>query len=420
MLFDQENHIQTSNRHSKTNDHRGSDDNASSSPRSTSPCPLKKKRKGEKKRKNNDVRGVGMSLDQLLVQYPEPQRRTVRADLVTLLSAYPSLRPSRESYVNDDGSTENVVALNGTIAILFRGASYNIPVSIYLTPQYPTAAPLCFVRPTSNMVVKPGHPIVDSNGQCGRAPLLARWVAHSRAAAAGSLLLTLVASLAEVFGTDPPLYSVQSSLQRDMLYSSGITAVAVASPPPRLAASMPVPGMAQSLRERVRRKAATALGEIGAEIEATAARQAALESHAKSIAAYRATLEQTSARYAEAVQELEKQSAAIDAALEADAADKASSPSSSTSPSTPAVDELVAPSDAASAQFLTAIAEISALEDTMFALSRGVTTENSEVVLRLIRSLARDQFLAKVLARKILATYPVTWGAPPPPYPGPR
>jgi ESCRT-I complex subunit TSG101 len=285
--------------------------------------------------------------------------------------------------VNNDGSLSEVVALNGTVAIVFRGSSYNIPMSIYLQRDYPTTPPLCFVRPTSSMVVKPGHPVVDSNGQC-RTPLLARWTAHVRSAAPTGLLLSLVAALAESFGADPPLYSVQSQPQRDMLLSSDI---ALRYPPPphsppptlaaaRLATSAPLPGMAtvsraSELRERVKRKAVTALEVIYGEVEQLVVYQAQLEGRARALAAHKQALAMATARYTECAAAFDREAAELDAALQADQEQEQLG-------QRPHVDEILVPSDPASAQCLAAIVEIPALEDTMFVLSRGITSETVE------------------------------------------
>lgn len=134
----------------------------------------------------------------------------LRTDLAALLAQTPTLRPAREAYVNNDGSAADVVALNGTVPMRFHGCVYNIPVSIYLPPRYPGVAPTVFVRPASNMVVKPGHAVVDRSGECARLPYLLRW------AYPASSLAGLAAALSDAFGHDPPLYSVSSAEQRDV------------------------------------------------------------------------------------------------------------------------------------------------------------------------------------------------------------
>jgi hypothetical protein len=42
---------------------------------------------------------------------------------------------------------------------------YNIPVIIWLPERYPMHAPLVYVTPTPNMVIKQNHSCVDPSGQ---------------------------------------------------------------------------------------------------------------------------------------------------------------------------------------------------------------------------------------------------------------
>lgn len=59
-----------------------------------------------------------------------------------------------------------------------QGAKYNIPILIWLPERYPTQAPLVYVTPTSNMIVKIGHSFVDPSGLV-RSPYLSHWMPNS-------------------------------------------------------------------------------------------------------------------------------------------------------------------------------------------------------------------------------------------------
>ena len=61
----------------------------------------------------------------------------------------------------NDGRTLKAGVLAGTIPISFSGFKYNIPIETYITEAYPTSSPVLFVRPTSNMIIKPQHQYVD-------------------------------------------------------------------------------------------------------------------------------------------------------------------------------------------------------------------------------------------------------------------
>jgi ESCRT-I complex subunit TSG101 len=55
--------------------------------------------------------------------------------------------------------------VHGLLPIAYRRASYNIPIAVWLTHEYPTQPPLVYVVPTSDMLVKAGK-FVDVSGQC--------------------------------------------------------------------------------------------------------------------------------------------------------------------------------------------------------------------------------------------------------------
>lgn len=48
---------------------------------------------------------------------------------------------------------------------MLQGVKYNIPVAIWLTEQYPQQAPLTYVVPTPDMIIKPRHSFVDASGE---------------------------------------------------------------------------------------------------------------------------------------------------------------------------------------------------------------------------------------------------------------
>lgn len=41
---------------------------------------------------------------------------------------------------------------------------YNIPVAVWLPEQFPLAPPIVYVVPTPDMMIKPGHSVVDPSG----------------------------------------------------------------------------------------------------------------------------------------------------------------------------------------------------------------------------------------------------------------
>lgn len=64
----------------------------------------------------------------------------------------------------DDGRTQLLLCLHGLLPIVFRGASYNIPVALWIPREYPRDVPLVYVVPTQDMLVKSGRH-VDPSGR---------------------------------------------------------------------------------------------------------------------------------------------------------------------------------------------------------------------------------------------------------------
>jgi len=45
-----------------------------------------------------------------------------------------------------------------------QDVKYNIPVELWLPDRYPLEAPMLYVRPTPDMIIKPRHSFVDASG----------------------------------------------------------------------------------------------------------------------------------------------------------------------------------------------------------------------------------------------------------------
>lgn len=67
-----------------------------------------------------------------------------------------------------------LVNLAGTIPVSYKGSIYNIPICIWLIDTHPQNAPICYVKPTSDMSVKVSM-YVDQNGKI-YLPYLHDWV----------------------------------------------------------------------------------------------------------------------------------------------------------------------------------------------------------------------------------------------------
>ena len=128
------------------------------------------------------------------LRYTFPSR--VKADLQQVLKLYPSLNPIVAAVPGDPYGTQ-CVSLSGTIPISFRGATYNIPVQLWIVQTYPSTYPLAFVIPTPTMMIKPGHQHVDVSGRC-YFPYLSNWKKDF------SNLSGLIGEMIRAFSVDPP------------------------------------------------------------------------------------------------------------------------------------------------------------------------------------------------------------------------
>jgi ESCRT-I complex subunit TSG101 len=80
--------------------------------------------------------------------------------------------------VHNDGRSSTLLQLYGTVPIFYKARQYNIPVVIWLVENYPMHPPTCYVTPTKDMRVKPGHRHVDPMGLI-YLPYLNQWNANT-------------------------------------------------------------------------------------------------------------------------------------------------------------------------------------------------------------------------------------------------
>ncbi|VDN19407.1 unnamed protein product, partial [Gongylonema pulchrum] len=79
---------------------------------------------------------------------------TAKNDILAALSAFPDLAPDVEHFVYPDRTRALSFRLKGTIPVVYKGNTYNIPVALYLWDTHPYYAPICYVCPTPSMMLK--------------------------------------------------------------------------------------------------------------------------------------------------------------------------------------------------------------------------------------------------------------------------
>ncbi|CAB3409007.1 unnamed protein product [Caenorhabditis bovis] len=79
---------------------------------------------------------------------------SAKKDILGALNQFKDMGPMTENFMFPDGKRRNAFKLVGTIPINYKGNLYNIPISVILWDTHPYYAPLCYVTPTSKMIIK--------------------------------------------------------------------------------------------------------------------------------------------------------------------------------------------------------------------------------------------------------------------------
>lgn len=132
--------------------------------------------------------------------YRDPVRVERDASMLLRSEVGSNLVPIVAEMYENNGNKSNVLVLQGTIAIHFRGKTYQILVDQYLPPGYPNRPPIPFVRLAPNMYLKENHRHVGSDGKV-YLPYLHEWrnTTHN--------LVELVVAMSSVFSAEPPVFT---------------------------------------------------------------------------------------------------------------------------------------------------------------------------------------------------------------------
>lgn len=168
---------------------------------------------------------------------PYDRRDLVYAHVDALLSTY-QLSIRTANYVFEDGRSQVLLNLSGTLPIAYKSARYNIPLSMWIRYNHPTEPPIVYVTPTANMLVRPSR-AVDVSGRLRdqRVEQPATYLEHWAAKPEACDLVRLAESLVELWSKEPPVYARPAEKPGTPVASTRPNA---ASPPPR-PASIVVP-----------------------------------------------------------------------------------------------------------------------------------------------------------------------------------
>lgn len=115
---------------------------------------------------------------------------------------FPDMIPTTGTYTFSDSSQRDLLKLIGNIPVKYEGHTYNFPVQLWLIDSFPFTPPICFLRPTSNMVIREGKH-VDAKGRI-HLPGLHNWDYPK------SSVVVLLNEMIRKFEEDPPLSSTNT------------------------------------------------------------------------------------------------------------------------------------------------------------------------------------------------------------------
>jgi ESCRT-I complex subunit TSG101 len=157
--------------------------------------------------------------------YRDPARVDRDASSLLKSSVGVHLTPGIAPLVENNGDSSNCLVLQGTIAIVFRGMTYQILVDIYLPPGYPIRPPVSYIRLAPNMYLKENHPHVGSDGMVYM-PYTHEWNPHTHS------LIEMVVAMSSVFSAEPPVFTRSAAAPPPPPPAATATAAAVVSNPP--------------------------------------------------------------------------------------------------------------------------------------------------------------------------------------------
>jgi len=149
---------------------------------------------------HNSRREQGNQVMSMICNLSYTHRDKVDREVSELINHTSLNKVSVDAFVHNNGIRQNLLRVFGTLPISHRGATYNIPLTLWIPYQFPDNPPTCFVTPTQDMAIKPRHKHVNSQGLIFH-PYLSSWSPYN------SNLIALTTNLQSVFGPEPPVYA---------------------------------------------------------------------------------------------------------------------------------------------------------------------------------------------------------------------
>ena len=156
-------------------------------------------------RSSRDVDHYDENVEELLKEYKYLYKEEAKYDIIQALHNFQDLHPKVERCAHTKGGrTEELITLRGTVPIEFKSNIYNIPVQIYTLRTHPKQAPVVFVKPLKNMVIRESKN-VDKSGLV-YLRYLVDWKSPTR-----SNTLALCKLLSRTFSEECPVFTEDRS-----------------------------------------------------------------------------------------------------------------------------------------------------------------------------------------------------------------
>ena len=296
----------------------------------------------------------------------------------------------------------------GTVPIVYRGATYHIPLTIWIPSSYPFVQPNIYVTPTPDMAIRPRHPHVDSEGKC-YLPALSQWNnLHSN-------LSAVVGELQGAFAVKPPVYAKPKGQDAVQPPPNPYNSVSQNPPPNRdppvsfsspsaAASSSSLSPRSSRVRAEVTNKVQKECAELAEELAGLMGTQKALEQGSLEIEEAAGKMREHRRQLQMAIDWTQSATQDVDAWL-------ASRKEHQNDQTDIVVDEIVVPTSAVGAQLLAAVAANKAIEDTMYQLNKAMYSDevdiDCETFTKEMRKLASAQYMELALIQKIHSGGPI-------------
>ncbi|WWC86316.1 uncharacterized protein L201_001189 [Kwoniella dendrophila CBS 6074] len=122
-------------------------------------------------------------------------------EVMKILSERKTLSVKTDAFTFNSGQTALLLLLHGTLPINYRGATYHIPMNIWVPHDYPRSSPILFVVPTKEMGIRKSKE-VDPSGRL-REEVVDYWWSNWPTQDLETILKHLIA----IFSAAPPVYA---------------------------------------------------------------------------------------------------------------------------------------------------------------------------------------------------------------------